>query len=128
MAATEPRRLRKKSYRSPGPLGMAATLVLSSDGHAQNGGPSKDIRVAEDVKKQPGGAVSLSSRVARLAGPLLRIHRSGSPRQRTCGQGEARTCALSSLSCSVGIASEALQGGTWACPAVFSFATPNLVR
>jgi hypothetical protein len=27
MAATEPRRLRKKSYRSPGPLGMAAILV-----------------------------------------------------------------------------------------------------
>src|SRR5262249_43920007 len=105
---------------------MAATLVLSSDGHAQNAGPSKDIRVAEDVKKQPAGAVSLSARVERLAGPLLHIYRSGSPRQRTCGQGEERTCALSSVSCSVGIASEALPGGTWVCPAVLSFAT--LVR
>jgi hypothetical protein len=35
MAATEPRRLRKKSYRSPGPLGMAATFVLTGNGHAQ---------------------------------------------------------------------------------------------
>src|SRR5262245_12303644 len=105
---------------------MAATLVLSSDGHAQNAGPSKDIRVAEDVKKQPAGAVSLSARAARLAGPPLRIRRSGSPRQRTCGQGEECTCALSSSSCIVGMASEALPGGTWVFPAVLSFAT--LVR
>src|SRR5262249_10151743 len=45
---------------------------------------------------------------AGLAGPLLRIRRSGSPHQRTCGQRQARTCALSSASCNVGIASEAL--------------------
>jgi ABC transporter substrate binding protein len=73
-------------------------------------------------------SIGISAREAPRAGPLLRIRRSGSPRQRTCGQGEARTCALSSLSCSVGIASEALPGGTWVCPAVSSFATPSLVR
>jgi len=40
-------------------------------------------------------AASLSAHTAQLAGPLLRIRRSGSPRQRTCGQGEERTCAPS---------------------------------
>jgi hypothetical protein len=55
-----------------------------------------------------GVGVSSRAPLAQLAGPLLRIRRSGSPRQRTCGQGEARTCELSSTSCNVGIASEAL--------------------
>jgi hypothetical protein len=41
IAATEPRRLRKKSYRSLAPLGMAATFVRISNGHAQNAGPSR---------------------------------------------------------------------------------------
>jgi hypothetical protein len=59
------------------------------------------------------GGTSLSVRVARLAGPLLRIRRSGSPRQRTCGQEWECTCALSSASCTVGIASEALPVATW---------------
>ena len=46
-----------------------------------------------------------SALVARLAGPLLHIRHSGSPRQRTCGQGEARTCALSQRGHCVGGAS-----------------------
>src|SRR5260221_7002329 len=36
MGATEPRRLRKKSYRSPGPLGIGAPLVPNSNGPAPN--------------------------------------------------------------------------------------------
>jgi hypothetical protein len=47
MAATEPRGVRKKSYRSP------ATLVLSSDGHAQIAAV-KDTRIGR-VKVQPVG-------------------------------------------------------------------------
>ena len=33
--------LGKKSYRSPGPLGIAATFVPSSNDHAHNAGPSR---------------------------------------------------------------------------------------
>ena len=41
MAATEPRRLRKKSYRSARPLVMAATLVPSGNGHVVGYGASR---------------------------------------------------------------------------------------
>src|SRR5262249_44039244 len=42
-----------------------------------------------------GVGVSSRAPLAGLAGPLLRIRRSGSPHQRTCGQPQAQTCALS---------------------------------
>src|SRR5258705_5801631 len=77
--------------------------------HALRGAP--DDGAHERVNDWQTYSRRLSARTARLAGPLLRIRRSGSPRQRTCGQGEARTRALSSESCSVGIASEAFQAG-----------------
>jgi hypothetical protein len=56
MEATEPRRLRKKSYRSPGPLGMPATFALSNDGHAPAVLSAHQDR--EDVKTQPALALT----------------------------------------------------------------------
>src|SRR5436190_9465215 len=56
MEATEPRRLRKKSYRLPGPLGMPATFALSNDGHAPAGPSAHQDR--ENVKTQPALALT----------------------------------------------------------------------
>src|SRR5262249_51404914 len=87
-AATEPRRLRKQSYRSPGPLGMAASLV-PSNGHAQGAGTSRTPG-SRGRKDAASDAVSLSARAAQLAARPLRIGRSGNPDQRTCQEEERR--------------------------------------
>src|SRR5262249_21911980 len=68
--ATEPRRLRKKSYRSPGPLGIAATLVLSSNGHAQPAGRQGHVVLNED---DPGLAIAMTEFHSRKAQSLERI-------------------------------------------------------
>jgi hypothetical protein len=60
--------------------------------------------------------IRLSARAARLAAPLLRIGRSGSPGQRTCGQGEERACALSWASCTWGTRAHERLSETWASP------------
>src|SRR5262245_25927894 len=53
---------------------------------AASGAP--DDGAHEWVNDRQTYSTNISARVARRAEPLLRIGRSGSPRQRTCGQGE----------------------------------------